>query len=196
MRSMDTARALIDTPDSEVKAIVTDWRKASPNIVRWWYSMENAAKRCVKKHTTQIDEVGGIEYSFERGNLFMRLPSGRKLCYVNASIGTNRFGNESIVYAGTNQTTKSWSTLETYGGKLVENCVQATARDILRDAMLRMDAAGFDIRMHVHDEVVVNEPTDGRSLDELIELMCICPDWAEGLPLNAAGFSAEFYQKD
>lgn len=196
MRSMDTARALANESDEEVKKLVTDWRKASPRIVDWWYSLERAAATCVKRGTSQLDEVGGILFEKERGNLFMTLPSGRRLCYVNAGIGTNRFGNESIVYAGMNQITRKWETMETYGGKLTENCVQAIARDCLRDAMLRMDEAGFDIRAHVHDEVIVNEPKDGRTVDDLIAIMCEIPDWAEGLPLNAAGFAADFYQKD
>lgn len=196
MRSMDSARKLANVPDEEVKQIVTDWRKASPNIVAWWYSMENAAKRSIKTRSSAVDERGGILFEHERGNLFMTLPSGRRIAYVNAAIGTNRFGNESIVYAGQNQVTRKWETLETYGGKLVENCVQATARDCLRDCMLRMDALGFDIRMHVHDEVIVNEPLGGRTLEDLINAMREPPVWAPDLPLNAAGFAAEFYQKD
>lgn len=196
MRSMDTARKLVNVSDEEVKKIVTDWRKASPRIVNWWYSMENAAKRSIKTKSSAVDEQGGILFEYERGNLFMTLPSGRRIAYVNAAIGENRFGNESIVYAGQNQVTRKWDTLETYGGKLVENCVQATARDCLRDCMMRMDDEGFDIRMHVHDEVIVNEPIGGRTLDDLIAVMREPPDWAQDLPLNAAGFAGSFYKKD
>ena len=140
--------------------------------------------------------MGGVQFDYEGKNLFMVLPSGRRIAYVNAQIGTNRFGNSSIVYAGQNQETHKWVMLETYGGKLAENCVQATARDCLRDSMLRLDEAGFDIRMHVHDEVIINEPIGGRTLDEVIKLMCIPPEWAPDLPLNAAGFESEFYMKD
>ena len=158
--------------------------------------MENAAKRSIKTKSSAVDEQGGILFEYERGNLFMTLPSGRRIAYVNAAIGENRFGNESIVYAGQNQVTRKWDTLETYGGKLVENCVQATARDCLRDCMMRMDDEGFDIRMHVHDEVIVNEPIGGRTLDDLIAVMREPPDWAQDLPLNAAGFAGSFYKKD
>ena len=126
----------------------------------------------------------------------MALPSGRRIAYPQPRLGENRFGNESIVYMGQNQQTKQWVELETFGGKLAENCVQATARDCLREAMMRLDEAGFDIRMHVHDEVIINEPINGRELDEVIRLMCVPPTWAPDLPLNAAGFTTEFYMKD
>lgn len=196
MRTMDTARALIDEPDETIKGIVNGWREASPNIVAWWRSLESTAKRCIKTRSACTDAVGNITFEYEEGNLFMRLPSGRRIAYVNAHIGTNRFGNDSILYAGSNQVTRKWETLETYGGKLAENCVQATARDCLRDCMLRLDEQGFDIRMHVHDEVIINEPKDGRTLDDVINIMRTPADWAGGLPLNAAGFESEYYMKD
>ena len=158
--------------------------------------MESAAKKAIITKSSTTDSIGGVRFDYERKNLFMVLPSSRRIAYVNAQIGTNRFGNTSIIYAGQNQTTHKWEMLETYGGKLAENCVQATARDCLRDSMLRLDEAGFDIRMHVHDEVIINEPIGGRTLDEVIKLMCIPPEWAPDLPLNAAGFESEFYMKD
>lgn len=196
VRTMDTGRALINEPDEAIQQIVDGWRKASPNIVKWWRSLERAAKDCIRSKAAQRDAIGGIVFTMERGNMFVTLPSGRRLCYVNAGIGSNRFGNESIVYAGLNQRTHKWETLETYGGKLSENCVQAIARDCLRDCMLRMDELGFDIRAHVHDEVIVNEPIGGRTLDDLIAVMRQPPEWAKDLPLNAAGFTSDFYMKD
>lgn len=197
MRSMDTGRALVDEPDEAIKELITGWREASPRIVAWWAALDSAAKKCIKTKSTEIDKIGGIKFEYEAGNLFMTLPSGRRISYVNAKIGTNRFGSPSIVYAGTNQTTKKWEMLETYGGKLAENCVQATARDCLRECMLDLDANGYDIRAHVHDEVIINEPKDsGRTLEDVINIMRKPPKWAEGLPLNAAGFEAEFYMKD
>jgi len=176
---------------------VKQWRDAHENIVDWWRYLEQAAKKAIKTKSTAKDPLGGIIFQYEGHNLFMVLPSGRRVAYVNACIGENRFGNESILYAGANQKTHQWETLETYGGKLAENVVQATARDCLRDAMMRLDAAGYDIRMHVHDEVIINEPKDsGRTLDDVVKLMCVPPDWAKDLPLNAAGFEADFYMKD
>ena len=183
-------------PEDELPMLVKQWRDAHPNIVRWWRSLEDAATKSIRTKSTAVDGLGKVVFQYEHKNLFMVLPSGRRIAYVNAQIGTNRFGNTSIIYAGQNQVTKKWEMLETYGGKLAENCVQATARDCLRDAMLRLDDAGFDIRMHVHDEVIINEPVWGRDLDEVIELMCIPPEWAPDLPLNAAGFESEFYMKD
>lgn len=182
--------------EDELPALVKMWRDAHKNIVAWWSSLEYAAKQAIRTKASETDALGGIVFSWEKGNLFMVLPSGRRLCYVNAKMGTNRFGNTSIVYMSQNQVTRKWEQSETYGGKLAENCVQATARDCLRDAMLRLDDAGFDIRMHVHDEVIINEPIGGRSLEEVIALMCAPSDWSHGLPLNAAGFESEFYMKD
>ena len=183
-------------PEEELPALVKQWRDAHPNICAWWRSLESAAKKAIITKASTTDSIGGITFNFENKNLYMVLPSGRRLAYINAQIGTNRFGNTSILYAGQNQVTHKWEMLETYGGKLSENCVQATARDVLRDSMLRLDDAGFDIRMHVHDEVIINEPIGGRSLDEVVDLMCIPPEWAPDLPLNAAGFETEFYMKD
>ena len=183
-------------PEEELPALVRQWRDAHPNICAWWRSLESAAKKAILTKSSATDSIGKVRFDYEGKNLFMVLPSGRRLAYVNAQIGTNRFGNTSIIYAGQNQVTHKWEMLETYGGKLTENAVQACARDVLRDAMLRLDEAGFDIRMHVHDEVIINEPKNGRSLDEVIRLMCIPPEWAQDLPLNAAGFESEFYMKD
>lgn len=182
--------------EEELPALVKMWRDAHRNIVDMWGSLEAAAKTAVKTKASAHDPISGTVFSYERGNLFMILPSGRKLCYVNAKIGLNRFGNSSVVYMSQNQVTRKWEQAETYGGKLTENLVQATARDCLRDAMMRLDAAGFDIRMHIHDEVVINEPRNGRSLEEVIALMCAPSDWSHGLPLNAAGFESDFYMKD
>jgi len=183
-------------PEDELPSLVKQWRDAHKNIVDWWSYLDHAAKTAIKTKSSSRDPLGGIVFEYEKHNLFAKLPSGRRLCYVNASIGLNRFGNESIVYWGSNQVTRKWEQLETYGGKLSENIVQATARDCLRDSMIRMDDAGFDIRMHVHDEVIVNEPINGRTLDDLIKVMTVPPVWAPDLPLNAAGFEANYYMKD
>lgn len=182
--------------EEELPALVKQWRDSHKNIVDWWRFLEDAAKRAIRTKASTVDPLGHVRFDYEDNNLFMVLPSGRRIAYVNARIGQNRFGNTSILYAGQNQVTKKWEMLETYGGKLAENCVQATARDCLRDAMMSLDAEGFDVRMHVHDEVIINEPIEGRSLEDVIAIMRRTPDWIPGLPLNAAGFVSEFYMKD
>ena len=183
-------------PEEELPSLVRQWRSAHANIVAWWHSLEDAAMRSIRTKSIAVDEIGNVKFDFVRNNLHLYLPSGRKLTYVNATTGTNRFGNASIMYAGQNQVTHKWEMLETYGGKLAENVVQSTARDCLRDSMMNLADAGFDIRMHVHDEVIINEPIGGRTLEEVIARMRQSPSWAEGLPLNAAGFVSDFYMKD
>ncbi len=126
----------------------------------------------------------------------MLLPSGRKLSYPKAEIGTNRFGKPSIRFQGKEQTSRIWTQLETYGGKLTENAVQATARDCLAEAMLRLDYFGYRIVMHVHDEVVLEVPKSEGSLEEVIDFMCAPVDWNEDLIINAAGFESPYYMKD
>ena len=184
-------------PEAELPSLVRQWRSAHENIVAWWRSLEDAAKKSIRTKSAAVDELGHIQFDFVDNNLYLYLPSGRRLVYVNAQIGANRFGNTSVLYAGQNQVTKKWEMLETYGGKLAENVVQGTARDCLRDSMMNLDAAGYDIRMHVHDEVIINEPKDsGRTLEDVIAIMRQSPTWAPGLPLNAAGFVSDFYMKD
>jgi len=181
--------------EEELEGIVRLWRKANKNIVRWWYSLENAAFAALEDGRC-TDRIGGIVFRFEEGHLFLDLPSGRSLCYYNAKLGTNRFGKPSIHYMGMNQVTKKWEQTDTYGGKLCENIVQGTARDCLLYSMDQLDKAGFDIRMHVHDEVIINEPLGGRTVDEVCRIMGQEIPWAEGLPLSAAGFETPFYRKD
>ena len=126
--------------------------------------------------------------------LFITLPSGRRLAYVKPKMGLNRFGNESVTYEGVGEQ-KKWLRLESYGPKFVENIVQATSRDILAEAMLRLDAHGYKIVMHVHDEVVIEAPADA-SLEEISSKMSLSPAWAKGLLLRADGYVTDFYRKD
>ena len=126
--------------------------------------------------------------------MFIVLPSGRKLTYVKPKMGTNRFGSESVTYEGVGEQ-KKWLRLESYGPKFVENIVQATARDILAEAMLRLEAAGYRIVMHVHDEAVIEAPADA-SLEEIAAIMGQTPSWADGLLLRADGYVCDFYKKD
>ena len=182
--------------EAELPALVRQWRDAHQNIVHWWACLEGSAMKAVRTKSATVDSLGGIRFDFEDNNLYMTLPSGRRLVYVNAKIGQNRFGNSSIVFMGQNQQTRKWALQETYGGKLAENVVQATARDCLRDTMMRLDEEGYDIRAHIHDEVIINEPEGGRTIADVLAIMRRPVDWAPGLPLNAAGFEAAFYQKD
>lgn len=183
--------------DEELKQIVDDWRKASPNIPRLWYRLENAAMDAIRTGAPVM--ANGLIFRYEgtpEGLRFLtiQLPSGRKLFYCNPFFAPNRFGNDSIHYYGVN--TGSWGELETYGGKLTENVVQAIARDCLAAAMKNIEAAGYQIVMHIHDEVILDAPADRADLDTVCGLMCQPIPWAEGLLLNADGFVGDYYKKD
>lgn len=183
--------------DEELKQIVDDWRKASPNIVRLWYELENAALD-VCAHGMPVEAAGRVfrlEWAREDLRfLTIQLPTGRKLYYCNPYIGENRFGKPSLHYWGAN--TGNWCDLETYGGKLAENVVQAIARDCLAAALQRIEDAGYRIVMHIHDEVILDVPEERADLDEICRLMCEPIDWAPGLLLNADGFIGDYYKKD
>lgn len=176
----------------ELPPLVDAWRTANPHIVKWWKDLENAAQFTVTTKRTR--RLRNIEFSMDKGVLFIQLPSGRKLAYPHATMGVNRFDGPAINFRGVG-TNKRWSTQETYGGKLAENITQAVARDILAEAMRQLEKYGYPIVMHVHDEVVIDATPD-MSLDAVCELMTANPDWAEGLPLDADGYECNFYQKD
>lgn len=183
-------------PEEELPEIVQLWRKASPHIVQFWYDVDGAAKKAIRTAQAVKIKQGGLVFKHEKGALFIKLPSGRHLVYVKPRIGVNRFGGAAITYMGMDQMANKWMRLETYGGKLVENIVQAVARDCLAAAMLRLTNAGYRIVAHIHDEVVIEAPEGDGSLDEVIRIMCIPEPWAEGLILNAAGFENPYYMKD
>lgn len=176
--------------ENELQPLVDAWRKANPHIVKFWWSVDGAAKEAVIGRTTT--STHGIRFIYRSGMLFVELLSGRRLAYVKPKIGENRFGGESITYEGTNGTTKKWERLETFGGKLVENITQAVSRDILMFAIRNMK--DYRIVAHVHDEVIVECPED-VSVDSICQLMSKTPDWAEGLTLKAEGYEGKFYQK-
>ena len=176
--------------DAELKQIVTDWRTASPHIVQLWWDVENAAIKAVRDKTET--ETHGIHFSYESGFLFIRLLSGRRLAYVKPRIGENRFGGDSITYEGIG-TGRKWERLETYSGKLVENIVQATARDLLFYSMQTLSQ--YFIVGHIHDEMIIECPKDTK-LDEICQQMARTPDWAKGLLLRADGYECSFYKKD
>lgn len=179
--------------EEELPSLVTTWRNANPHITQFWWAVDEAAVKAVRDK--KPSRVGRVAFEYSSGILFVTLPSGRKLSYVKPKMGVNKFGREGINYEGVGES-KKWMRLETYGPKLVENIVQATSRDILAEAMLRLEDAGFDIVCHVHDEVVLEVPEGVSSVDEINEIMAVNPEWTDGLPLNAAGFESPFYKKD
>lgn len=173
------------------KELVTKWRAKNPEIVEYWSRLDKAAKRTME--TRRPVKVGHVTFLYDGLYLTIELPSGRKLFYYKPSFTTNRFGGMSIQYQGLNQETKVWGNIETYGAKITENIVQAISRDLLENSMLNIDKAGFGIVMHVHDEVVSEEVEDRTK--EMCEIMGTMPDWAEGLPLKAEGFTSDYYKK-
>jgi len=178
-------------PEPELQGLVDDWRRANSGIVQFWKSVDAAAKKAVRLKT-EI-QLGQLTFSYEKGFLRIKLPSGRHLSYAKAKLKKGAY-SDVITYQGQG-TSVHFSTLETYGGKLVENIVQATARDVLAEALLSLESAGFDVVFHVHDEAVVEAP-EGIGIETINNLMTKVPDWAEGLPLNSEGYITKYYKKD
>ena len=185
--------ALNFVEEDELKGLVQSWRTANPHIVNYWYEIDGAVKAAVKER--KMTKVGMVTVYYQSGMLKIALPSGRVLSYVRPRMTVNRFGSESVSYEGVG-TNRKWTRIESYGAKFCENIVQATARDVLAEAMLSLEKKGFDIVCHIHDEVVLEVPEGTSSVEEVNEIMAVCPDWCEGLPLKAAGFESPFYKKD
>lgn len=183
--------------ESHMKDIVTKWREASPHIVKMWGEVEKAAKLAIRNHGTHIKYRHGLEFYTDSGLLFIQLPSGRAIAYVKPRIKheSEPFDRDNLTYEGITAA-GNWGRIYTWGGKLVENIIQATARDCLAMAMLRLDAAGYKIVMHVHDEVILEMPYGRGSLDEAAGIMGQPIDWAPGLLLRADGYETEYYKKD
>lgn len=179
--------------ESELPDIISSWRDANPNIVKFWYAVEKAAIETVKDHADRT--VGKIGFQFSANTLWIVLPSGRRLAYIKPKLQPNRFGRMALTFEGLGANNK-WTRGETYSGKLTENITQATARDLLADAMRRMEVAGLDIVGHVHDEVILEVPKGSITVDEVCEIMNIKPQWADGLCLASAGYSGAYYFKD
>jgi DNA polymerase len=176
--------------EEELKPLVSAWRSANPNIVRFWWDVDNAATTAVRDRT--ITETHGIKFLYQSGMLFILLPSGRRLAYVKPRIGINQFGSDCVTYEGIG-TTKKWERLESYGPKFVENIVQAMSRDLLCFALKNLRQ--YPIVMHVHDEIVIEAGND-ISLEDICQQMGQPPAWAKGLLLRADGFECRFYKKD
>lgn len=186
--------------EEELPDIVNRWRAANPRIVQLWYDFQDAAFEVVQNarpitthgitFARECDLANGLDF------MTMRLPSGRKLYYAQPRIITNRFGGPSIGYMGLNQKSKKWEQQETYGGKLVENCIQAIARDCLAEAVERLEAAGYRVVFHVHDEVVIEAVPGAGSLEDVCKILSEPMPWAPDLLLGADGWVGEFYRKD
>lgn len=183
-------------PPHERKAIVRKWRKANPKIVQLWSDVETCAIHTIK--TRESVRLRSLGFHYDGGIFSIDLPSGRSLFYNHPKLGVNSFGMESIIFKGMDQVIKQWTSVETYGGKLVENIVQAISRDILAYSMQNLRNAGFKMVMHVHDEVIceVKEEIQKEQLDLMETIMGYEVPWAPGLPLVADGYTTKFYKKD
>jgi DNA polymerase len=186
--------------ESEMETIVLKWRKANPAIVRLWSDLESCAMRSIETKSKIESIHKGITFETNDEVMAIKLPSGRRLFYQSPSFTQNKWGKKSIRYRGMNQETKQWEYVDTYGGKLTENIVQAIARDLLADAMRRVDAAGFDIVMHVHDEIIVEIPAGEESnslnMQYILAEMSDTDHVYSGVPFPAEGYLTEYYKKD
>ena len=179
--------------EDELPGLIDDWRTANPHIVQFWWDVEKAAMDTVKDHRER--NVGRIGFQFYANTLWVVLPSGRKLAYIKPRLQPNRFGRMAMTFESLNAANK-WSRGETYSGKLVENCTQSTARDLLAEAMWRMEKAGLDIVGHVHDEVILEVPKGTITVEDVCSIMNQNPVWANGLVLSSAGYRGDYYFKD
>lgn len=206
LTTMDSKKAL---SDEEKPEILLKWREANGNIVSLWKKLETAAKKCISTRQDQIfviDEFSRMVFRYESGAMTIELPSGRKLFYPSARLGSRTikgangdFDVQDISYMGQDQATGKWAKLHTYGGKLTENVVQAISRDLLANAIFKVFDLGYNIVLHVHDEIAAEIPKDGNEdavLQNMIDAMCSAPDWARNIPLRAAGYITEYYKKD
>lgn len=186
-------------PEEDLPDIVNRWRETNRRIRDLWYKMDAAAVQVI----SQGGSVGlnclviarEFDYNQNTDCMTITLPSGRKLYYIAPQLGLNRWGNPSITYMGVNDKNK-WGRIETYGGKLVENCVQAIARDCLAQAIEHLEEAGLPVIFHIHDEVVIDCPPDAATLEEVVRIMSRPIPWAPGLPLGADGWVGTFFKKD
>ena len=178
--------------EEELQSIVDSWRQSNPSIVKLWWDVHKCVVKAIRDNTPQTYKC--LSFQYEAGMFFIGLPSGRRLSYAKPKIYRNDYGRDEISYMGVDST-KKWGSIDSYGPKFVENIIQAMSRDILAEAMERLEAAGYDIVMHVHDEAVIEAPKDA-SLEDACQIMSKAPDWTPGLILNAAGYECDFYQKD
>ena len=178
--------------EDELPEIISSWRDANPEIVKFWYAVEKAAIETVKDHNDR--SVGRIGFQFSANTLWIVLPSGRRLAYIKPRLQPNRFGRMALTFEGLGANNK-WVRGETYSGKLTENITQATARDLLAEAMRRIELAGLGIVGHVHDEVILEVPKGQYTVDDVCSIMNQNPKWAEDLPLASDGYTGDYYFK-
>lgn len=206
LTTMDIKKALTEEEKPE---ILYKWRDANPNIVSLWKRLERCAKICISTRQEQvfkIDENARLVFRYEHGAMTIELPSGRKLFYPSARLGSRTikgangdFDVQDISYMGQDQTTGKWVKLHTYGGKMTENVIQAISRDLLANAIFKVFDLGYDIVLHVHDEIAAEIPKDGneeQTLQRMSDAMCTAPGWGENIPLRAAGYITDYYKKD
>lgn len=191
LSAMDADRKI---PDEDKPGLVKAWREAHPNIVRFWYKTQDCAVKALTNPGEKVPLAKGAYFVTRKDALLFYLPSGRYLMYPKAGLKEGRFGLV-VTFWGVDQKINKWCKQETYGGSLVENLVQATARDVLMEGMYNMTKAGYDLVTNVHDETVAETDEGFGSLEEIERLMCDMPEWAEGLPLAAAGFESYYYKK-
>lgn len=180
-------------PEEEMQPLVDAWRAANPNIVAFWSALDRAARTVIRRKTSAC--IGKVALYWRDDKMFMRLPSGRNLCYQSPHFTENRFGSDAIGYYAPNAAGQM-VVQETFGGKLAENATQAIARDILAHALLTLEKNGYPVVFHVHDEAVIEMSNGQGSLGEACRLMAIAPDWAEDLLLRADGYECPYYRKD
>jgi DNA polymerase len=177
--------------DEDIQPLVSAWRKSHPNVVKLWYGVERAAKEAIRE-PDELSHYDRLQFDMKDGWLRIKLPSGRYLSYPKAAIEDGR-----ITFDGTNQYTRKWERVETYGGKLVENIVQAVARDVFMTGMVGAEQHDYGVCIRVHDELITETPdTADYTVGQLASIMSTNPSWAVGLPLAAAGFETYRYKKD
>ncbi|MGO1368541.1 DNA polymerase [Senegalia sp. (in: firmicutes)] len=182
--------------EGELKPLVDTWRRSNPNIVKLWWDIGAAAIKAVKERTV-VNMQYGLKFLYKSGILFIALPSGRSLAYARPRIEIDeRFNKDKLTFEGIMPGTRKWGRVDTYGGKLTENIIQAIARDCLAESMIRLEKYGYKTVFHVHDEVILDVPKDKGSLKEVEAVMGESISWAPGLPLGAEGFESEYYKKD
>ncbi len=180
--------------EEELQPIVDSWRAANPRIKAFWQAVEKAALDAVEGKASTLPH--GLSFIKQSGILFVGLPSGRRIAYVKPRIAINKYGRKALTYEGMNQTKKSWERIETFGGKLVENIVQAFSRDCLAESIIRLEDLGYEVNFHVHDEVILDVPVGRSSAEEVAEIMAQPISWAPGLPLKADAYETLYYKKD
>lgn len=178
--------------ENELPDIISSWRDANPHTVKFWYAVEKAAIDTIKDHNDRT--VGRISFQCSANTLWIVLPSGRRLAYIKPKLQSNRFGRMAVTFEGLGVNNK-WVRQETYSGKIVENITQATARDLLAEAMKRLENKGLDIVGHVHDEVILEVPKGSITVDEVCSIMNQNPKWADGMPIDSDGYTGDYYFK-